>query len=328
MAGHRAWALAVLLVISAGCKDATGRRQFFPQPSPLPPAGTLLVEGPSSMAPGSSVQFTATLVDAAGARRDVTREALWTVRGVGISVHAGLVVAGGEGFATIFASYGSAYTETAVVAVAPGTYVVRGRVTPLLIPAPGHVEIVDGPYAGRRMTANPVGEYFLVGVAGPMRIRASLLGHRTEERSISVDTHIVENFELQAPAVGDITGPWTLVVTPAAACGLGARIGTVSIEVTREIGFSYRIAVGSHPDRSPLRATLYSSVIEAELNWGDLLDDYISVRLSNDFEIAGRAVGGVSGQYITGTIEGTVFDTRAVPAARCYDAHPFEMRRP
>ena len=187
MNGYRALALALLLG-AAGCNDAPGRRQFLPIPSPVAaPAGSLVVDGPAAIEPGGSARFTATFVGDDGTRRDVTREAQWSLSGFGIVMaEPGVAVAQDIGFARVFISYGAAYSQRELSARPAGTFVVKGRVSPLIVAASARIEVLDGVAAGRSVTTDLFGEYALVGLVGPIRLRASMLGQMTEERSLVV----------------------------------------------------------------------------------------------------------------------------------------------
>jgi hypothetical protein len=326
MSGRQAAVWAGLLIVGLGCNNLGERGEFSPQPSPMPASGTLVVAGPATVPPGQGVQFTATLVEPSGARRDVTREARWSQRGIGLSVDAtGFVSAHGEGFAIILATFGGTSTEVEIAAVHPGTFVVRGLVTPLIPVAPATIEILDGPYAGRRTTTGTVGEYYLAGVKGPMRLRASMLGQRDEIRAVSVDADRVEHFALQAPAVPDLTGRWTLLVTPDAACGEGRPTATAAFELAHNAGNTWRITWAAEAYRGPFWATLNSALFETQFGSGDDFEGYVPIQLSHRFGVSGKALGAVNGRHIAGTVRGW-FGRLDSAFDGCEGHHRFEMR--
>jgi hypothetical protein len=221
----------------------------------LIPGGSLLVEGPASIQPGGSARFTATLVEGS-TRRDVTRDAQWSARGSGIAItEPGVATAQDLGFARIFVSYGPAYTRVNLAAKPAGTFVVMGRVAPLIAGAPGRVEVIDGPAAGRAAVADPSGEYFLVGVAGGVRVRASMLGHAPAERALVVNGDVEVDFSLTSAPSPDVVGRWRLLVRPDPECRLTPAEASATIDITRSStpssSFDYRLALPALPQQEP-----------------------------------------------------------------------------
>ena len=333
MSGVRLMALA-LAVGSAGCSNTPSGRQFLPIPSSISqPAGTLVLDGPSSIEPGATARFTATLVDAAGARRDVTREAFWSARGSGVViVEPGVAAAQAPGYARIFASHGLAYADTTLTATPAGTFVVRGRIWPLLVEAPGHVEVVEGSSAGRSADADAAGEYLLAGLAGPTRVRASMLGHHAVERAIVVDRHMNVDFTLERTTSFDAVGRWRLSVTSAPECRFGVLEASAAIDVTRDpppAAFTYSLVLPAYSSPTPLRAKIIGTAFSAELYWGDRdwPGDATAVPLGDAAEVLGSAFGDLDGARIAGTLHGVFVDRRTQPHVACDGIHRFELRR-
>lgn len=333
MSGIYAAALA-LAIGSIGCSDSPGRREFTPIPSTISqPAGTLVLDGPSSIEPGTSARFTATLVDPTGARRDVTRDALWSARGSGIViVEPGVAAALEPGFARIFVSHGLAIADTTLTATPAGTFVVRGRISPLLVEAPGHVEIVEGRGAGRSADADDVGEYLLTGLAGPTRLRASMLAHDAADRAIVVDGTLNVDFTLERTRSPDASGPWRLSVTSAPECRFGVLEASAAIDLTRDpppAAFTYSLVLPAYSSLAPLQAKIIGTAFSAELYWGDKdwFGTALGVPLGDSAEVRGSAYGDLSDNRIVGTLHGSFMDTRAQPHVACDGIHRFELRR-
>lgn len=333
---NRGWmavgGMALGVAALAGCQDRAGGRAFSPRPTPLPAGTTLAVDGPATLPPGGSAQYRATLVEASGERRDVTAEAEWTLRGFGLSVSpTGLVAASDLGFATMTTSFGPAYTTTEVAALPAGTFVVSGRVTPLIDAAPGRVEILDGPHAGRAVTADRFGEYWLVGVAGPLRLRATMLGHAPEVRALTVGANHEADFVLTAPAVASPDGRWRLAVSTAPGCAFEVRDASAMLDVAVTSSTPYlalRITAPGENGPAPLLGTLTSTVFAADFYWGDFIDYVAGLRLADPaVEVWGDAVGVASDRRITGTITGRVIDRRQPSAGECDGEHAFVMTK-
>jgi four helix bundle protein len=243
----------------------------------LIPGGSLLVEGPASIQPGGSARFTATLVEGS-TRRDVTRDAQWSARGSGIAItEPGVATAQDLGFARIFVSYGPAYTRVNLAAKPAGTFVVMGRVAPLIAGAPGRVEVIDGPAAGRAAVADPSGEYFLVGVAGGVRVRASMLGHAPAERALVVNGDVEVDFSLTSAPSPDVVGRWRLLVRPDPECRLTPAEASATIDITRSStpssSFDYRLALPALPQQEPMWAKIIGTTGSVRLvrGWSGLV---------------------------------------------------------
>jgi hypothetical protein len=332
MNGYRALALALLLG-ATGCNDVPGRRQFLPIPSPVSaPAGSLVADGPEAIEPGGSARFTATLVGDDGARRDVTREAQWSLSGFGIVMaEPGVAVAQDIGFARVFVSYGAAYTQRELSARPSGTFVVKGRVSPLIVAAHARIDVLDGVGAGRSVSTDQFGEYVLVGLTGPTRLRASMLGQRTEDRSLMVSEDLEVDFALTAQPTRDPVGRWRLTVEASPECSPSFGDASTLVEITKDSAPSsvtYSIAVPGQAALPRFRATVQHSVFSAALylgdpNWDDVV---IGVPLGESAEVWGTALGDIGETRISGTIEGVFTDRRAEPHMTCHGMHAFEMR--
>jgi hypothetical protein len=330
--GHRALALALLLG-ATGCNDVPGRRQFLPIPSPVTvPAGSLVVDGPTAMEPGGAARFTATFIGDDGTRRDVTREAQWSLSGFGIVMpEPGVAIAEDVGFVRVFVSFGAAYTQRDLSARPAGTFVVQGRVSPLIVVARARVDVLDGMAAGRSVTTDTFGHYVLVGVAGPLRMRVSMLGQATEERSLVVADDLEVDFSLTARPTRDPVGRWLLTVHASAECSPSFGSASTMVEISKNAApstLNYSITVPGAPSLPAFRATVQHSVFSAALylgdpNWDDVV---IGVPLGESAEVWGTALGEIGENRVSGAIEGVFTDRRANPYMTCHGTHLFDMR--
>lgn len=326
--------MALVLALSAGCEGRNGGSGFFlPNPSPVPGGGTLVVEGPSTLAPGSSAQFRATLIEPSGVRGDVTGKVSWTIRGFGIEVsQTGLVTARDLGFGTVVAAIGGLVNEVELTAMPPGTHMVRGMVTPVIEAARGRVEVVDGPFAGREARTDLTGHYWLVGVAGPLRLRATLIGHGDETRTLTVADNLRADFALSAPAIRDPTGAWRLSVSTAPGCDFQIRGSTADVDLTRVFAPDgptwLELTAPDGSGTATLIATLVATVFSGHIGWGDGVDELRDVRLSSPAAgIWGSALGVAGDEEIRGVITGRFFDRGGPEPRSCGGEHPFVMRR-
>jgi hypothetical protein len=332
MNGYRALALALLLG-ATGCNDVPGRRQFLPVPSPATvPTGSLQVDGPAAIEPGGSARFTATFIGDDGARRDVTREAQWSLSGFGIVMaEPGVAIAEDVGFVRVFVSFGAAYTQRELSARPAGTFVVQGRVSPLIVATRARVDVLDGAAAGRSVTTDAFGHYVLVGVAGPMRMRVSMLGQATEERSLVVAEDLEVDFSLSARPTRDPVGRWLLTVNASAECDPSFGSASTVVEIATHAApssLTYSLTVPGAASLPAFRAMVQHSVFSAALylgdpNWDDVV---IGVPLGESAEVWGTALGEIGETRISGTIEGVFTDRRTEPFMTCHGAHRLEMR--
>ena len=233
---------AVLALTAAvlGCDRSTPTvptRPVAPSPQPPTPAPTptpivtrLTVEGPGSVPPGQTAEYTATASFADGSTRDVTKEVVWRVEPgccadspgpvLTVSVE-GVVTALRAGEAFVSASLATRRSSRNVLVLPAGTFRHHGFVDDGGVPVSGATVIVtEGVAAGLSTTTEPNGNYRLYGVAGPTDIAVSKPGYVEQKQELTVTSNIqslVFHLALSEPRA-DVAGVYTLTVIAAPEC--------------------------------------------------------------------------------------------------------------
>jgi hypothetical protein len=185
------------------------------------------VNGPTEVAPGTTVAYTAIAQYSDGASRDVTATALWSptpdrtwfpLR----FTSPGKATASDRGEVLVSAAMENKVGSLNVLVLEPGTFKLSGVVSE----AGGRtltaatVQVVAG--TGEGLTSSTArGTYALYGVAGAIRLRASAEGFSSQIHEVAVNgentTHGFALAPLQAPA--DVSGVWTMTIVASPACG-------------------------------------------------------------------------------------------------------------
>ena len=222
-------ALLVALGIIAACDDGPTRPSPAPT-TPSPPPGTpvtilsLVITGPSEIAPGATAQFTATALMSDGSPRNVTNEAAWRSGNESVlSISpAGVATGRDRGESSIQASLGGRTgTKPDVIVLPVGTYRLRGIVGESgsarnLYRA--RVEVTAGIGQGLAVIANG-GGYRLHGVAGDIELRITADGYQELRTRVQVTKHDDLSFNLvPAGPRANVTGAYTLTVVVAPEC--------------------------------------------------------------------------------------------------------------
>jgi hypothetical protein len=155
---------------------------------------SLVVTGPTSIAPGESAQFSAVAHKADGTSEDLTGRVKWESSNPAVATVSptGLVTGVTLGECNLEVSYAGTYGQPAdLLVVPPGTYRLTGQVTDAglgsTIPVPdAHIEVVAGVGRGLSAVTDPGGGYALFGVAGNLGVRVTKDGYRTEDRQLVV----------------------------------------------------------------------------------------------------------------------------------------------
>lgn len=330
---HSRPGLTLVVLVAAACENAPDRRLELPVPGPgpSPPPAVVILEGPTSIAPGSSAQFRAVIAGGFGPSRDITGEADWTVQGTGLVVsQTGLVTAHHPGFATVTAVVRTLRGELGVAAVPPGTFAIRGSVTPTVTGAPARVRVLDGPQAGTIVEADAAGRYVLAGVAGALRLRASLLGHADQERAVAASEHLVVDFALESPATGDPAGSWRIAISTSAGCPFQVRDAAAVLTLGRDAGSASGLWARPR-DRAQdfFSGSIVGAAVSLTLRYYDMSDFEYGLNLAPPpVEVIGQALGVVAGERITGTVNGTYVDRSSEPPRACVATdHAFVMTR-
>jgi hypothetical protein len=178
----------------------------------------LEIVGPSSVAPGEEVQFTAIGHTSSGTTEDVTQRANWQSSRTSVfTVTSGRVRGVGVGEAVLRALF-SAAASREIVIVPTGTFRVAGQVIEGDSPS---TPVVGASVVASGISATTAfdGRYRLYGVSGPAQIRAEKAGYQPVTQTVSVNDHSSVNFvlPLSAPRL-HVSGGYTLTFTAAADC--------------------------------------------------------------------------------------------------------------
>ena len=272
------------LVFLAACGEKP-RAPTGPSPPPAsvgPAAPTAIrLDGPSSLALGTSAQYRVTVSFTDGTARDVTNQSTIVAHSFGPSgqvlnvADGGLVTGSAQGEGNLIARYPPgirtdesitfpagtlASSPLRVLVLEPGTFRVSGTVTESQRPFPGvRVTVVGGRRAGLQVPTDTDGTYVLYGLAGPTELGVSEEGLQRHVRSIVVNDHQVVDFNLQPiPGYTSLTGDWRLTLTASRSCGsavpsdaarrtLQARIVQRGPQLTLEVSSPQRVILEGYP---------------------------------------------------------------------------------
>lgn len=217
----------ILAMALAACTESS-RPSIPTQPGPAsagPQLASLTLEGPSSIAPGTTARYTVTARDTDGRTADVTSEAAWgsSANEVAAIVSPGVVSALARGDARVSVHYRHLGSQKDVVVLPDGTYRLIGQVTEAetaSVPVSGvRVEAMSGTGEALSTVTGDDGGYRLYGVAGLVRVRFSKDGYRAGETELAVETHTATNVELALERRrAEVAGSYMLTITAAAAC--------------------------------------------------------------------------------------------------------------
>src|SRR5262249_6860046 len=140
---------------------------------------SLMINGPTTLTPGASQQYTAIATLSDRSMKDVTSATSWRISDMSVfSMVGGLVTANalGEGF--LAASYQNRSAGLAIVSLPAGTGVLVGSVKESGFAVPdARIEVAAGPYAGNSVISDRAGNYRMYGVVGDVQIRATRAGY-------------------------------------------------------------------------------------------------------------------------------------------------------
>ena len=207
--------IALCALSAGGCDDNPGA--IGPGGITAGREGTLIIEGPQSLAPGS----TATFQLRTGQGADLGAQAVWTTSNPELLrlTGPGSYLALGRGEVTISGTLFDQRAAHRVFLLENGTYKVSGRVVDEGVPVPGAwVEVVAGTGVGLHTTAIN-GWYALYGVAGDIEIEVRREGYRQERRQLQISRH----HEVDLPLTliderPDLTGDWLISFRPSSSC--------------------------------------------------------------------------------------------------------------
>ena len=315
-APRRARIMAPLVVVAAlvACDDT-------PTHPSTPRATAIRVEGPASVAPGTTAQYRAIATFTNGSNEDVTSQAAWR------STNASVLVVGAGGTATaralgeaqVFAQYQNPRGFAVVFVLEPGTFRVSGRVTDSGgIGLPGaRVAVLADNSAGLTTTTDNSGSYALYGVAGSVQLEVTLDGFDHVRQSIDVTNHSTANSQVRpliAPT--DLGGDWQLRINAAAPCAsvLAPDVLTRSYRVTiTQTGTFVHVQIKSPPIVNGLSGRVIGSSVTIAAPIDDSYYPYYGVRFYALIETLGPgrflALGGTmrgdrADDAVIGTLDG------------------------
>ncbi|HUF47774.1 MAG TPA: carboxypeptidase-like regulatory domain-containing protein [Vicinamibacterales bacterium] len=333
---------------ASGAHDATFR--FDPDRLSAPPPGIaqtlqrIELSGPSTIAPGETVQFEVTGHLPDGTTRDLTAEATWSFRGGTplLGAHAGVgpggVVTGrsiGDGELSAHAevpNFVPALSSRAeVIVTPPGTFRLAGRVTLGGLasdPVVGALVTATGRTAAAlSATTDWDGRYKIFGVSGPTTVRVIKAGYADQTREVvGVGNEMLDVALPLSGALPNVAGSYTLTVEADPTCAgnlpEGARArqypativqvgSTVEVRLT---GAAWDQYTAGHGDRFPGRVQPDAVIFElAEVDyWGGSgpMGPYIGELLSSppgwSLTINGRAKSTVTADGLPGVLDGAL----------------------
>ena len=346
---------------SAACQGDSPPPGAPPSPpsSPGTPATEVRLElqAPARIAPGESVQLTATIVMSDGSRENASGRVAWRSDTAALRVSAtGLAtgVTGGE--SQITASSAHVNGQARVLVLPQGTFTLTGttRLGTLGVEFVD-VRILSGIGAGLTSRTNASGVYTIYGVAGRVDMEIRRDGYHTRTVTFDVSDH--HTFDVQVdPDLQTTGGVWTLTIT-AGPCNSGswtlpesARQRTYTVLIVENDGarvsmfgrlsgaefvreFGAGDAFGGFRDHVTPHVALQFGPRILDEEWGN--QGYsIFERLSADTALA--IVGEVhtmrGATFIEGRLSGSFELVQNPPGgpvvARCDSpAHEFKMRR-
>ena len=155
------------------------------------------INGPSTIAPGASAQFTATAVMNDQSTQDYTSKVTWEAYSTAILTvsNTGLVTGHGSGEAAVQARITGFVANATVLVMPPGTYRLTGTVTESGLPVwGGRVTVIAGTGTGLATSTDENGSYRLYGVAGDVQVQVTDQGYVPLTKSAQVTANAVLDF--------------------------------------------------------------------------------------------------------------------------------------
>jgi hypothetical protein len=188
----------------------------------------LSIDGPQAVAPGQTVQFTATASLSNGTTADYTRKVFWSTSATSvltITHDTGQATGQSVGDVTIQANLyatgaccQAAITRTVLT---PNTYRLTGTVGESGLPVQGAtITVLSGTGAGLSTSTDGGGAYRLYGVAGAIQVKFSKPGYNDIVKTFTAIQNDVLDFPeaTQSAAIPSLAGPYTLTLTADPAC--------------------------------------------------------------------------------------------------------------
>ena len=343
---------AALLIASLGCGWGCGDAPMAPLPDPPPgeitraPTTTSIeIDGPATVAPGATAQFTLTAYMSDGTSWDATLDAVWTTTHPFLKISSGLATSTGQSpaEASISARLGGLTRSRTLLVLREGTFRVIGRVIErgLGIPVPNaRVEVSGG--STRLISGTALdGSYRLYGLAGLVTIVATKPGYRDDVRQVVVtELDQAIDFELAAGAsIETVEGSYTLTMAASASCRDALpdemRVRTYTATLSRTNVRDLLVTLSGAPFDFATNRFDGRQEPEGVVNFtlGDWYESFSGVTERfgrNRLALQGYVTARVSDDLIAGTLDGgfDLFTDSYVSIAKCWARdHSFELRR-
>lgn len=223
-----------LLVAVASCDGKAPTAPTPPATSPSTnrlPIVSLTIAAPSEIAPGASVQLTATAGRADGSAENVTSQVIWTVGAIPGSPSSalGVLEIGASGLATgrnrgeVFAraDLAGAIAMARVLVLPEGTFLLSGGVHEGGVGlANSTVTVTAGVGEGLTASTDSYGQYALFGVSGSVALRTQTVGYLDTIQQLVVTAHRSHSIAMVADRPrSDFSGTYTLTISTQSECG-------------------------------------------------------------------------------------------------------------
>jgi hypothetical protein len=237
--------------------------------SPLTPSrGTnsgLKIVGVTTIAPGSTAQFSALATFSDGSTKDLTTAAQWRSSDTStLTISAtGLASAVQAGEALITATLGTLAASQSILVVPAGTFKLSGRVSWLDSAINGAlVQVIAGVGAG--LSSSTVGGiYRLYGVASDIQLTVSEPSYVTITQTVTVSRNMVFNFDLvPLNPPPSLAGTYALRITADPKCAITGDAALLSIARQRD----YSASIGQDAQSGQLTAVLSGGHFDSASN--------------------------------------------------------------
>jgi len=245
-----AFAIAVLCAAAIASCDRSPTRPTPPPAPPAPPSPpqgptlqSIRIDGPTTVAPGGTAQFTATGQLSDGTTRDQTATVTWRSSDSAVlSISStGAATAGKAGQVVIAAESESKRAGVEVLVLPPGTFRLTGAVSEAGVPVvDATVDLLDGSRAKLSTQTDSDGIYRLFGVVGNIEVRVMKAGYLEQVKRLFVSDDAKADFALASERT-DLAGTYQLTVSAASRCPStgwalpqAARVRTYTATITQD----------------------------------------------------------------------------------------------
>jgi hypothetical protein len=198
----------------------------------------LTINGPATVAPGSSAAFTAVGRFSNGSTQDATAQVTWRSSNTAVLSIApnGLATAGAAGEAQLQATVLAATATVTVMVLPTGTFRLTGVVSESGLAVGGAtVAVTAGQGTGLSTTTDAAGAFRLYGVAGDVQIQVSKNGYSPASRTLMVGSNSLADFSI-APIVPEATiaGTYSMTIAADPACPAAGSSNTALPDEVRQ----------------------------------------------------------------------------------------------